>query len=234
MHGFLKILWLSFWAFFATGILFFPITLAAFFSRTGNLAFNISKIWAWFILKVTMVKTVIVGREKIEKNQSYIIISNHQSLFDIPALVTQLGIQFRWIIKKELLKIPLFGYALYASKNIFIDRSNLEKTIQSIHKGLKRLPAGVGIIFFAEGTRSADGTLQKFKKGGFVTALETGFPILPVAVSGGNKILPKKSLVFNPGSIRVAIADPIDTREYSHAKLDELMSKTRNAILSCL
>jgi len=234
MFGFLKILWLSFWAVVATSILFFPITIAALFSRTGNLAFNLSKIWAWFMLKMTMVKTYIVGREKIQMDQSYIIISNHQSLFDIPALVTQLGIQFRWIIKKELLKIPLFGYALYASKNIFIDRSNRERTIQSIHNGLKRLPAGVGIMFFAEGTRSADGTLQTFKKGGFITALETGFPILPVAVSDGNKILPKKSLVFNPGSIRVAVADPIDTRDYSHAKIEELIQKTRDTIQTCL
>lgn len=230
----MKIMWLCFWAIAVTGVLFFPITLAALFSRTGNLAFNLSKIWARFMLKVAWVKTHVAGREKIQKNHSYIIISNHQSLFDIPALVTQLGLQFRWIIKKELLKIPLFGYALYASKNIFIDRSDLERTILSIRKGIKRLPDGVGIMFFAEGTRSADGTLQKFKKGGFVTALETGFPILPVAVSGGSKILPKKSLVFTPGSIRVSVSDPIDPANYSHENIEDLMKKTRNAILAHL
>ena len=108
MFNFLKMIWLCFWAIVATGILFFPITIAALFSRTGNLAFNLSKIWAWFMLKVTLVRAHIVGREKIQKNRSYVIISNHQSLFDIPALVTQLGLQFRWIIKKELRKIPLF------------------------------------------------------------------------------------------------------------------------------
>ena len=94
MFSFLKMIWLSFWAIAATGLLFLPITIAALFSRTGNLAFNLSKIWAWFMLKVTMVRAYIVGREKIQKSQSYIIISNHQSLFDIPALVTQLGLQF--------------------------------------------------------------------------------------------------------------------------------------------
>jgi len=95
-----------------TIVLFIPITLAATFSSTGNLAFNLSKLWAWALLIATRVRTRIVGKEKIKKGQTYIIISNHQSQFDILALVTRLGIQFRWIIKKELLKIPLFGYAL--------------------------------------------------------------------------------------------------------------------------
>lgn len=230
--GRVKILWVCFWMAFASILLFVPITMAAFMSSTGNLAFTISKAWAWIMLTVTWVRPTIRGREKIPSGQSLIIIANHQSHFDILALVTQLGIQFRWIIKKELRHIPLFGYALYASRNIFIDRSNREKAVESIDAGVRRLPPGTSIMFFAEGTRSPDGAIHPFKKGGFVTALDTGFPILPVTVNGSRNVLPKKSSVFRPGPIEVVVGDPIDTGKYTVETIDELIETTRNCIIS--
>ena len=127
----------------------------------------------------------------MKDSQSYVIIAKHQSLLDIPALVTTLDIQFRWIIKKSLLWIPLFGYALYASKNIFIDRSNRETAIKNMNQGLKRLSPGVSIMVFPEGTRSKDGNLNKFKKGAFVMAIENSLSLLPVTVNVGRKLVPK-------------------------------------------
>ncbi|MCD6570186.1 MAG: 1-acyl-sn-glycerol-3-phosphate acyltransferase [Deltaproteobacteria bacterium] len=227
-----KILWLSLWAVLATIVMFLPITGAAILSSTGNMAFNLSKVWAWVLLIVTGVRPVIKGREKIKKGRSYIIISNHQSQYDILALVTKLGIQFRWIIKKELRKAPLFGYALYASKNIFIDRSDTKQSIESINEGLKRLPPGTSVMVFAEGTRSPDGEIHPFKKGGFIMAIDNSLPILPVSVSGGRKILPKGSLVFSPGPIEVVVADPIDTTGYTRKDLEELMQRTRDTVIA--
>ena len=227
-----KVMWLALWAILATIVLFIPITLAATFSSTGNLAFNLSKLWAWTLLIATRVRTRIVGKEKIKKGQTYIIISNHQSQFDILALVTRLGIQFRWIIKKELLKIPLFGYALLASRNIFIDRSNTKESIESINRGMKRLPKGTSIMVFAEGTRSPDGKIHPFKKGGFVLAIDYGLPILPITINGSRKVLPKGSVVFTPGEIEVIVGDPIDTRGYTRESLPELMERTRQVIVS--
>jgi 1-acyl-sn-glycerol-3-phosphate acyltransferase len=229
-----KIFWMSFWAITMTLILFFPMILASLLSSTGNLAFSISKIWAYVMLLVTGTRVDMQGEEKIQKGCSYVIISNHQSLFDILALVTSLGIQYRWTIKKELLNVPLFGHALYASRNIFIDRSNPEMARESIRKGLDRLPSGVSIMFFAEGTRSPDGRLQDFKKGAFNVALEKSYPILPVTVNGSRHVLPKASFVFTPGRIRVTIGDPIDTHEYNHETIAELMAKTRLTIQSNL
>jgi len=229
----IKIVWLGFWMSIATLLIFLPITISAFLSRTGNLPFSISKIWAWIMLTVTWVRPEIRGTEHIQKNQSYIIISNHQSQFDILALVTKLGIQFRWIIKKELRKIPLFGYALYKSRNIYIDRSNREKAVESIHEGVSRLPEGASIMFFAEGTRSPDGKIHPFKKGAFVTALEAGLPILPVTVNGSRKILPKKSVEFHPGPIEVIVGNPINTNDYRPDQIDELIERTRSIITSC-
>ena len=227
-----KVLWISTWATLATLLLFVPMTMAALMSSTGNLAFTLSKLWAWIMLTVTNIHPQIRNREKIQKGQSYIIISNHQSEYDILALVTRLGIQFRWIIKKELLKAPLFGYALYAARNIFIDRSNTEQAIKSIHQGIDRLPPGVSVMFFAEGTRSPDGRIQEFKKGGFIMALEKGLPILPITVNGSRKVLPKKSLVFRPGPIEVVVADPFVTTSYTRDQLPELMDRTRQVIIS--
>ncbi|HON58046.1 MAG TPA: lysophospholipid acyltransferase family protein [Smithella sp.] len=226
----LKFIWLFFWASLMTAVLFLPMTAAAIFSVTGNLAFNISKLWAWTMLIVTGVKVRIRGREKIREGISYVIISNHQSQFDILALVTSLKIQFRWIIKKELLRVPLFGWALYAAKNVFIDRGNREQAIASINKAVNRLPRGVSIMVFAEGTRSKDGKLQKFKKGGFTIAIERKMPILPIAVKGSRAILPKGSLIFRSGTIEVVVCDPIPSDSYTHESIDELIQETRRVI----
>ncbi len=229
-----KASWLVFWAAVMTLVLFIPMILASVFSSTGNLAFSISKIWARVMLLASLTRISIRGREKIKKGRSYIIISNHQSHYDILALVTSLGIQFRWIIKRELLKVPLFGHALYASRNIFIDRRNPEKARDSIRKGLERLPDGTSIMFFAEGTRSPDGQLGEFKKGGFAVALENNFPILPVTVNGSRDVLPKGAIEFHPGRIRVTVADPIDTIGYDHGSMDALIKITRGVVKSNL
>ena len=225
-----KIFWICFCAGLATLLLFLPIVAAASFSSTGNAAFTISQVWAWIMLSATGVGTEIRGREKIRSGQSYVIISNHQSHFDILALVIRLGIQFRWIIKRELRSVPLFGFALDKSKNIFIDRADRDSAARSIREGIRRFPPGVSVLFFAEGTRSPDGAIQPFKKGGFTTAVESGFPILPVTVNGSRKILPKGSLVFTPGSIEVVVGDPIDTHGFTHDTIGELMAATRSRI----
>jgi 1-acyl-sn-glycerol-3-phosphate acyltransferase len=228
----LRVLWLALWAAIATLILAVPIIAAGLLSRTGNLAFSLSKIWAYTMLAVSFVRTEIKNRSRIDPKTFYILISNHQSLYDILALVTTLGIQYRWFIKKEVLKIPLFGYGLYASRNIFIDRSNTARAIESINKGIERLPKGVSLMVFAEGTRSPDGRIHEFKKGGFVTAVRRKIPILPVTVNGSRRILPKGSLAFKPGKIQVVIGNPIDTGGYTTESVDELIDRTRQAIIA--
>lgn len=230
LSSIIKIFWLSFWLGLATLILAPPVTSSALLGSTGNFSFILTKLWAWIILGAAGCRPKISGKEKIKKNQSYIIISNHQSHFDALALVTTLGIQFRWVVKKELLKIPLFGQALYAARNLFVDRSDTKKAIKSIENGVKRLPPGVSILFFAEGSRSADGKLKAFKKGGFVTAIGTGFPVLPVTVKGSMKVLPKGSLVFYPGPIEVVVGEPIDTLGYAREGLEDLMQQTSEVI----
>jgi 1-acyl-sn-glycerol-3-phosphate acyltransferase len=228
----ISVAWLGFWAVIATIFLGIPVAVAGLLSRTGNLPFSISKIWAYIMLAVSFVRTEIKNKDKIVKGTSYIIISNHQSHYDIIALVTRLGIQYRWIIKIELLKIPIFGYALNASRNIFIDRSNSASSIESINKGFDRLPKGVSVMVFAEGTRSPDGQIHEFKKGGFVAAIQRKIPILPVTVNVSRRILPKGSFTWKPGKIQIVIGDPIDTGKYTTDTMQELIDKTRQVIIA--
>ncbi len=226
----LKTAWLFICAVVMTVILFIPIMLAAVLSRTGNLAFTLSKIWARAMLLAAGVSVEIAGRERIRKGESYIIMSNHQSLYDILALVTSLRVQFRWVIKKELLRVPLFGYALYASRNIFIDRSNSEKARASLRRGVGRLPKGVSVLIFPEGTRSVDGRLGDFKKGGFILAVDREFPILPVTVNGSRKILAARSVVFSPGKITVTVGEPVSSRGLGGEAVPALVEKVKSVI----
>lgn len=230
----IKIIWLSFWLAFATTLVFPPIMLSTIFPSKGFFVFQLSRLWAWIVLSATGATVSIKGKEKIDQNQTYIIISNHQSHLDGPALALSLGIQFRWIAKIELLRIPVFGHCLYACGNIFIDRSNPERALESIQNGIDSLPEGVGVMFFAEGTRSTNGRLNQFKKGGFRAAIQTGLPILPVTINGSSKALAKGKLVFKPHPIEVVVGDPIQVDNYSVDKIDELLDHTREVIKSSL
>lgn len=225
-----KILWIFFWLGFNTLAVAGPIALSVLFTSSGNIAFSLTRLWAWILLKVTRVRLQVTGKQHRQAKRSYIIIANHSSHYDGPALAAGLGIPFRWIAKKELLKYPLFGDCLYASGNIFIDRSNREKAIESINEGVKRIPRGISVMCFAEGTRSDTGRLGAFKKGGFLAAIEHGLPVLPVSIAGSSLVLPKGSLVFTPGTITVTIGEPIDTGAYSIETVDALMERTRDAI----
>ncbi len=230
----LKIVWLSCWLGIATLLVFPPIMISTLFTSTGNFAFQLSRIWARIILTISGVKLSVQGKEKIDKNRTYIIISNHQSHFDGPSIALSLGIQFRWVAKRELLKIPIFGHCLYACGNIFIDRSDREKSLKSLQEGINRLPKGVGVMFFAEGTRSTNGRLNEFKKGGFFAALQTGLPILPVTVNGSSKALPRNGVIFKSNPIQVVVGDPIEVKDYSFDQVDELLDVTRDTITSNL
>jgi 1-acyl-sn-glycerol-3-phosphate acyltransferase len=229
----IKIGWLFSWLVIATLLVFPPITLVSLFSKTGNGMFQLARFWAWIILKVTAVHIVVRGADKMDRSISYMIISNHQSHFDGPALAWGLGgLQFRWIAKKELLAIPIFGHCLNSSRNIFIDRTNRESANASIQEGISMLPDGAGVMCFAEGTRSDTGHVGPFKAGGFAAALQNEMPLLPITINGSRHVLPKGSLLFRRGIIEMVIGDPIETAGKSLHDLDELIKITRHVILS--
>jgi 1-acyl-sn-glycerol-3-phosphate acyltransferase len=169
--------------------------------------------------------------DEIDRKKSYIFIGNHQSHFDVLSVFSALPLTVRFMAKKELFKIPVFGWSLYASGTIRIDRSNRERAITSMNNALDRINKGVSVVVFPEGTRSEDGNIRRFKKGGFVLAIKGGIPIVPVSISGSRFILPKNSIRIHPGEIKIVISDPIHTKNYGYQEREKLSNDVRNIIV---
>ena len=203
---------------------------AAFLNSQGNGADHISRFWGRLNLLLSGVSMSVSGHDFIDKNQSYITMANHQSYYDVFALIGYLPLPLKWVMKMELRKIPVFGIACEKVGHIYVDRGSSEKARKSLKTASEKIRAGSSVVFFPEGTRSPDGKLQSFKKGGFVMALETGVPILPVTVVGGRKILPKESLRILPGDMKLIIHKPIPVNEYTYETRDKLVERVRKAI----
>ncbi len=187
-------------------------------------------LWARFNSFITPMLVEVSGREHIDKNQSYIIVSNHQSQYDIFLIYGWLPIDFKWIMKIELRKVPFLGYACYKLGHIYVDRSNSHAALESINAAKKRIKGGTSIMFFPEGTRSHDGKLRKFKKGAFKLALDMRLPILPVTINNTRKILPNNSTALFPGRVEMIIHEAIDINGYNDKNLQELMVRVIEAI----
>lgn len=226
--------WLVFIPFLAASTLVLgclAVVVAAFAPRV---AFHFGTVWAWLLCRVNPVWVTIEGREHAQKGRSYIILSNHQSHFDILAFYGHWGRQFRWVIKQELRKVPGLGWYCAAGGHIFIDRSSREKSIESLQRARPLLEGGISVMFFPEGTRSRDGRLGEFKKGGFMMALDLGLPILPVSISGTRHILPGRTFQLLPGRVRIRVHEPIDPTRYGFERRDELIADVRRVIASGL
>lgn len=197
------------------------------YSRLINL---FTKIWTNTILWGAGVKISVEGLENIDPDSSYVYMANHQSLFDILAVLKTLPLPVRFIAKKELFSIPIFGWALSAVGMIKIDRSNRQKAIVSMNKALQTIKGGVSIILFPEGTRSKDGLIHEFKKGGFVIAIKGGIPVVPVTIHGTHSILQKHSLKLKPGHVAMRIDKPITTDKQSYQTRELLLNTVRSII----
>ena len=172
----------------------------------------------------------VIGREKIDTTQSYVIVANHQSHYDIFVIYGWMPVDFRWVMKMELRKVPFLGYSCYKIGHVFIDRSHPDKAKASINAAKERIRGGTSIMFFPEGTRSIDGNMHEFKKGAFKFALDMGLPVLPVTIAGSRNVLPAKSMKLFAGRVKLVIHDPIDIGTYSEETMDELMDAARRRI----
>jgi len=197
---------------------------------SGGPAYLIMCAWAWVVSKSMGLSFSIHGEDKIAPGNSYIITPNHQSNADILALLRMLPPRFRWVTKKELAKIPVFGWALMRTGAISIDRADRRQSVQSLKEGKAKLKGGWSVLIYPEGTRSPDGQMLPFKKGAFMMAVQTGIPILPVTTNGAFKVLPKKTLWFRPGHITVTIGNPIMTTGLTEKDVPDLIGKTRAEI----
>jgi 1-acyl-sn-glycerol-3-phosphate acyltransferase len=159
-----------------------------------------------------------------------IFMANHQSDFDIFIVLAHLHGQFRWIVKKELFNIPLFGKAMRNAGYIEIDRQSRERAMMSLEEAARKIREGKSVMSFPEGTRSKDGKIKSFKQGMFYLAIKSGVPIVPISIIGAGEIMPKRSLVIKPGKVIMVIDRPVDVSGYSIETRQDLIDRIQNII----
>jgi 1-acyl-sn-glycerol-3-phosphate acyltransferase len=189
--------------------------------------------WASSILKVAGVKTVARGVEKLPPG-TFVLAVNHQSHFDAPVLFRHIRRHMRFVAKRELTKIPIFGQAMRKAGNIVVDRTGSEHDKKLLHDAIDAVRTRVSICFFAEGTRSEDGVLRPFKKGAAVFAIDAQVPLVPAALAGTYEILPKGTLQVHAKPAALVIGDPIDTTGMTHDDRDALTQRAHAAVATQL
>lgn len=171
---------------------------------------QVARRWANSILHISNVELDIHGLEKLDLNKSYIFLSNHISLFDIPVLLSALPHSFRIVYRKSLERIFYFGYILKISPYIAIVREDSKNALEGLKQAIEETKKGISVLIYPEGTRSPDGKLGEFKRGGFMLAAKSQKEIVPITIIGTNHILPKGQLEFTKGKVSVYIHLPID------------------------
>ncbi len=226
--------WLILFPFMALNTIFFGILAVALSlvinQKIGSYVGGV--IWAKLNTIITPTIVRLHGKHHIDKNQSYVIVANHLSAYDIFALYGWLGMDIKWVMKKEIRKYPGIGFGSQAVGHIFIDRSSSTEAIKSINAAKKRITNGTSVIFFPEGTRSRTTELLPFKKGAFRFAYDLDLPILPVTINGTNRVFPTGTLNLFPGKIDIIVHPPIDIHEFKEDKIGELMNFTKSVIAS--
>ncbi len=199
----------------------FFVLLFSWLPNGGVYNFVSRKMWGPGLLWLAGAKMKVYGSEKINSDTRCIFYANHSSHFDIPAICTALPVPVYYIAKRELLKIPVFGWGMYAIGMVFVDRSNPERAKHSMQKASKQIAKGKHIITFPEGTRSKDGELQLFKKGTFHIAKSGPVALIPIAVTGTAQVLPPDGKM-NSGEIRILVGEPIGISEIHERTISEL------------
>jgi len=203
----------------------------SFFDNAENNVHKVANLWARVLLFLCATRVEVIGGQNILHTRPQVLMANHQSDFDILITLAYVPGQFRWIAKKELFTIPVFGQAMRSAGYIEIDRQNHEKAMQSMDLAALRIRQGKSVMTFPEGTRSRNGEIKTFKPGTFYLAIQSGAPIVPISIIGSGDIMPKRSLRIRPGKIRLVIDKPIDTKNYTPENRQELINRVRQVII---
>ncbi|TMA33560.1 MAG: 1-acyl-sn-glycerol-3-phosphate acyltransferase [Deltaproteobacteria bacterium] len=196
-------------------------------------AYRLCRLWARINVLICGVRVRTRRLAPLDPKAPYVFMSNHRSQLDVLAVIVALAeFQLRWVAKVELTRVPVFGWALRRTGHIIIDRSNTTQAVRSLRAAELRMRDGISVMIFPEGTRSTPGeTLLRFKKGGFMTALGTGVPIVPMAVLHSDKVLPRGAWRVTPGEIEVVVGRPIPV---AGVERDELIRRVRAFLLEHL
>lgn len=190
-------------------------------------------IWSKCVCRLWFVRVKVIGREKIRRNQSYVFVANHQGAFDIWSIYGYLNHQFKWLMKKELEKLPLVGYACKKAGHVFVDDSSLAGIKETISEAEETLRDGMSVVIFPEGSRTWDGNLIPFKRGAFMLAAEFKLPVVPITINGSFTAMPRSTYNVTPCTITLTIHEPIYPGEKGF-NTRILMSQCRESIESDL
>jgi 1-acyl-sn-glycerol-3-phosphate acyltransferase len=211
-------------------------TLSLLFSvvdRRGRLAHVCARVWSRLILATTGVIVSTEGLDRIDRQKTYVFVSNHQSIYDIPVVFASLPYQLRIIAKESLRRIPFLGWHLRRSGHLLVNRSNPDRA--GILRRWKALvEEGLSLIVFPEGTRSRDGRVGPFKAGSFLLAIEAGLPLVPLSVGGSRFVMSKGRLVTRPGRVRLVVHEPISTQGFSPTDARQLAGQVRDIVAASL
>jgi len=217
---------------FITGLVSLYVILSFPFLRRGEFTIHrVARNWAKTLLAISGVESRITGSGNIFLDRPQIFMCNHQSVFDILVVLAQLPAQFRWIAKKELFEVPVFGNALRRTGSIEIDRRNHASAVISIDEAARKIREGKSVMTFPEGTRSFPGKVRPFKKGVFHLALKAGVPIIPISIIGSGEVMATRSMRIRTGRILLIADKPVFTSEYTVESIDELIDRVHEVIL---
>jgi len=210
--------------------------LLALFTKDGGrrVHFWAAVPWAKAILWVSGVRVIREGGEGLNWEVPRIYMANHQSAFDIFALLAGLPVDFKFILKQKLMKIPILGPAMRRAGYISIDRGDPRRAILSINRAAERIKQGASVLIFPEGTRSKDGRLQVFKKGGFHLASKAGVEIVPIVIFNSINIVPKGSMRINRGEITLKVCNPVPVNAGRKRDQEKLMACVREVMLQAM
>jgi len=214
-----------------TAVLCFWAVVFSLLGAGENRIHKLARLWARILLTISHIPVEIVGRRHVLMDSPQIFAANHQSDVDTMVALACIPVPFRWIAKKELFNVPLFGAAMRNAGYIPIDRRNHESAMKSLEDAAQIIKKGNSVMTFPEGTRSNNGTIQPFKQGIFHLAIRAGVPIVPVTIIGTAAIMPKRSLKIIPGRIKLIIGKPVDVSGYTIETRHQLLDEVRNTIM---
>ena len=222
-------------------LVFVPFTLlvaasaivATLFDSTGRLYHRHARFWSRFGLWMAGVRVEVRGEENVPPGP-VIFMCNHQSNFDILSLFRAIPQQFAWLAKEELFRIPIFGHSMARAGYIPLNRGDGRSALKSMTAAAERIRKGTSVVIFPEGTRSSDGALLPFKRGGFIIAAKAGVPVVPCSISGSRVVNPPKRIELYPGVITIRFAAPVTVIARTDAERQELLDRVRGAIAAGL
>ncbi len=204
--------------------------LARIIDPSGNTSHNIARLWGRLICNWNGINVDIHGMENVQQNRAQVFVANHQGYFDIFSLSGYLPVQIRWFAKKSLFKIPFVGWSMSACGYVPVNRENKKQAYEAFLSSIEKLKQGNSIVIFPEGTRSENGLIGPFKKGGHLLATRAKAPMIPVTVIGTGNLIKKGSAKFYPGPIRIIVSPPIEVEEISSRKEEEILTSLRQTI----